>query len=410
MRSVFARLISVGINSALFLIWARYLSLNEFGKLSIAIAAALFIYTIWDFGDNQKGGVNLAKLLKKKEVAARIYITKSVWHKSCLLLGSAGCVALYSMVFDNSQEGREQGLIVAVQTISMLSLSIANPWMAIGLQDQKFFMSSSIFPRAASIFAFLALLIFNKNPTALDATVANCLAVVLTSMIINKMFLIKNGYFLLKTSCALKKPKLNRVRENLLNSATSMTSLLYSPGLVLLGGYLGAPTDAGLFNIADRICRSFIDIIVLVYQISAAKISTIYKIEDQASRRAKQILIRGFLASATFFVMFCMFGEQALNVIFETSKANSIFKVTLVMLASVPIVSISGWLLVFKIVRLGQYHDALFSYAVCGIIGLLSYIALHKFTNYSLEVAGCLSEFMVMLFLYRKVKREMRYM
>lgn len=410
MKHILVRLLSVAANSALFFVWAYYLALDEFGGLSVAMAGSLLIYTIWDFGENQRGATDLARLVARRKSLAEIYLTRSILTKSYLLVGSAICVLLYGMIFEKNSLIESQSLILAIQTISMLSLSMANPWMAIGLHYESFYLWVSLLPKLSSLLVFGVLMEVGVGPTALNASIANAIVTVTVAAFINRACLFKYGYFNIGATGKIKLPSLKKIRHNLLNSATSLSSLLYSPGLMLLGGYFGTAESVGLFSIADKICRGLIDIVVLGYQVSSASYYKLVTKKEFSLPIINKSLIYGAAFSLLFCVLFYIYGADVLAIIFGEDKTQKIYDATMVLMPIVGIVSFSGWLLVFKMIRVKRYNSALGAYVFCGIAGLISYVAMSAHVNYALEISACIAESMVLIALYRKTKYEMQNM
>jgi len=371
--------------------------------LTVAVVISGYLYTLIDLGQTQIGASDLTRLMKKNHPVGIKYLNESIFFKvSIILLSSVVLIGLY-LILPEKTIIAQQLLVFILTWIGLLGSAVCPPWMAIALNDIKFYAYASIGPKMLVIIVTILVNYFYKIETASEIALIYTASNLIISLLISREFLYNSKRIQLD-AISNKRKVFNRAKINIKKSYVSLASSSYTSVLIFIASNFGSYVQVATFAIADKICRSILDIIMLKYQMDSTKLE--YK--QTRKKNDTEIISKSFLkciiGSIIYYTAVTIIGKEIIYLLFESLKAKLIYDSVKMLLPIVVVVAISGWILVFKLIAWKKYKNALSPYLIGGVAGIMYFIIIGKNQSYSLEISSVIAELTVLLMLIYVVR------
>lgn len=400
-----ARILSQALAALLFFSWARILPLAEFGAIAIAAAVATFAFALIDLGQSQSGSFDVARRLGFSvgaRAAAAAYVESSMAFKLLAIVGVAIAVQTVAISLPSMLPAFVSSGVLTLQWLALIAGVLLPPWLAVGLGNHRMFVFAAIAPRAASLVLTVSLASVNADVSAVTLSIAHAAASILVSALGFFVYIIQSDVVRIRR---IFQPRLRHIalstRKGLRASTVSLASLLYSSALLLFVERTEGAAVAGAFAMAERLGRTVTDLIVLTYQMDSARRSrsALGSLRPALAGRSLGI---GIVVAILCVVLCQSFGLDACKWAFGPNKGVAIFSALQIQVFIILVVSLSGWVLVFRYIANRRLQDALVPYIAGGVAGFMVYAALSGNVGAAASIAAVASEVVVLLCLTLK--------
>lgn len=377
--------------------------LEEFGTISVAAGVATFAFALVDLGQSQTGAVDVARRLSKGGGigrSLRFLLGSSMAFKLWTIVLTAGVLQVVAVLFGQRLPAFIDSGVLSLQWLAMIASVVLPPWLAIGIGSDRMFLISSIAPRACSLLATVAYAAMAQQSSAIALSAVHLLATTTAAFLGFQAYVLREGLVTVGDVLRPRRRHLVSVARRGLRAATvALSSLSYSSALLVYVESKQGPAIAGAFAMAERLVRTLTDLVVLSYQLVAAR-SRAKHDSDYTRRTGRRALIYGLVASAAVSLLCVAVGHTALAAILGEQKAKDIFPALAVQVAILPVVAMSGWLLMFAYILQQKMQAALPAFLTGGTCGLLLYALLPSHIIYAASIAAVTAETIVLAILF----------
>jgi hypothetical protein len=354
---ILSRLGSQALALGYLLVLSAKLAPSDFGVAAVSMSIAAFIFIALDLGHSQSGQQYLSHASARTQPAPSpgAFLTSSITIK--LTSFSALMLALVLVSVDIQGDSR-YFVCIAIGMMANVGAVICAPWIALGLRKPWMFLFSSVAPRACQIGVLLAM---KGADYSLEWLLFQTAAVHLLCSLLGSLLMFHHTGLIALRHLSISSSK-QIFSLGWKSSMTSLSSAGFSPCLLLLVALKQSPELAGAFAIVDRIVRSMVDVVFLLYQ---ASIMT-----TAAARRLNLVLV---CVATTLFLL--MWGTPFFDMLATTTtlpirQQLAIFPWHFLIL---PVTAHSIAILFANYILPLQYHRTWPTYLVSSISGLCLY-------------------------------------
>lgn len=201
---VVVRLISQLLNATIFILWAKMLTLEEFGILSVCTAISSLIFGLIDLGHTQTGPKELTDQEKNNIEQKTNFIEFSIAFKVMAVLATVVGLSLIGVLQELVKFKIIDTIVLSFVMLSMIGTAVFPSWIGIGISNKSYYICSSLLPRAVSIVFLLLLYVIDRDINAVKVAIVNSVAITSVSLLGMYYFLHRQNRINIRRLVSLK--------------------------------------------------------------------------------------------------------------------------------------------------------------------------------------------------------------